>query len=92
MPRVPVWRPYADGEVRGRLEAVCCPVFVCPDVEHSLVAHGNGRVFVGGAVEILDGATWKSADCGWKGRELTVRADVPVYKTLVLRLKRKGTD
>ena len=24
--------------------------------------------------------------------KLTVRADVPVYKTLVLRLKRKGTD
>ena len=43
--------------------------------------------YAGGAVEILDGAAWKPADSAWSGTTLTVRANVPVYKTLVLRIR-----
>ena len=41
--------------------------------------------YAGGKVEILDGATWRPADVDWEGTILTVRAGVPVYKTLVFR-------
>lgn len=78
-------------EDKGRTRLFSHLVNLSCDVQLS-VSFAVAPRYAGGAVEILDGATWKSADCGWKGRELTVRADVPVYKTLVLRLKRKGTD
>ena len=78
-------------EDKGRTRLFSHLVNLSCDVQPS-VSFAVAPRYAGGAVEILDGATWKSADCGWKGRELTVRADVPVYKTLVLRLKRKGTD
>ena len=47
--------------------------------------------YMGGAVEILDGATWRTADVAWSGRRLTVRPSAPVnvYGTLILRIRAK---
>jgi len=44
----------------------------------------------GAVVEILDGAVWRpaGADAAWNGDELSVRAETPIFRTLVLRLER----
>ena len=42
--------------------------------------------YAGGAVEILEGATWRPLSVTWNGSRMTVPADVAVYGTLVLRL------
>ena len=45
--------------------------------------------YAGGAVEILDGATWRAADAKWDGNLLSIRppSSVNVYGTLVLRVR-----
>jgi hypothetical protein len=45
--------------------------------------------YAGGAVEILDGATWRAADAKWDGNLLSIRppSSVNVYGTLVLRIR-----
>ena len=47
--------------------------------------------YAGGTVEILDGATWRTAEASWSDRRLTVRPSAPVnvYGTLVLRIRAK---
>jgi len=44
------------------------------------------------SVEILDGAMWRpaGADAVWNGDELSVRAETPIFRTLVFRLVGKG--
>jgi len=39
-------------------------------------------------VEILDGAVWRpaGADAAWNGDELSVRAETPIFRTLVIRM------
>ena len=46
--------------------------------------------YVGGKVEILDGASWRDAGAKWDGARFTVkpRAAANVYGTLVLRIVR----
>jgi hypothetical protein len=44
------------------------------------------RRLAGRRIEVLDGCEWREADAKWDGRRFKVRASVPVYGTLVLRL------
>ena len=44
------------------------------------------RRHAGRRVEVLDGSEWREADAKWKGRRFMLRASVPVYGTLALRL------
>ena len=46
--------------------------------------------YVGGKVEILDGATWRDAGARWNGSRVTVKppAEVDVYGTLIMRIRR----
>ena len=45
-----------------------------------------GNRHAGRRVEVLSGSEWRDADAKWDGRRFRVRASVPVYGTLVLRL------
>lgn len=45
-----------------------------------------GGCYAGRRVEVLAGSEWCDADAWWDGRRLKVRASIPVYGTLVLRL------
>ena len=44
--------------------------------------------YVGGKVEILDGATWREAGATWNGNRLTVKppVEIDVYGTLIMRI------
>ena len=46
--------------------------------------------YAGGKVEILDGATWRDAGAKWDGNHVAIRppAEIDVYGTLVLRIKK----
>ena len=52
----------------------------------------TGERYAGRKVEVLDNDVWVPADASWTGRRLSVRASVPVYGTLVLRLVRDEVD
>ena len=57
------------------------------DTADSVLFEVGGR-HAGRRVEILQGGEWRDADARWNGRRLAVRASVPVYGTLALRLSK----
>ena len=47
--------------------------------------------YVGGKVEVLDGATWRDADASWDGNLFTMKppVEIDVYGTLIMRIGKK---